>query len=113
MRVVDLVGPLFTADLGAAGVHHRDPQLVAATDVDQLAAEGNPLGKRRPGRFDHGGQVKGWNGLDLFLEGGQGGREGALGAAFFAEQLKGAGWHVCACGDLRHGIRVSGSCPLA
>ena len=25
-QLVDLVGPLFTADLGATGVHHRDPQ---------------------------------------------------------------------------------------
>jgi hypothetical protein len=84
-------------------MHNGDAQLVAPTDVDQLGGEGKAAGKGRPGRIDHGGQAKGWDGLHLLLKGGQGGREGALGAALFAEQLKGVGWHACACRGLRHG----------
>ncbi|MCS5690973.1 hypothetical protein NZK33_03125 [Cyanobium sp. FGCU-6] len=102
-QVVDLVGPLLAGDLCAAGVHHDDAQLVAAADVDQLGAEGNARGESWLGCFDHGSQIKGWNGLHLLLKGGQGGGERALGAAFFAEQLESVGWHACACGGLRHG----------
>jgi hypothetical protein len=77
---------------------------VAAADLDQLRAERDAGGESWPGCIDHGSQIMGWNGLHLFLEGGQGGGERSLSAALFTEQLESVGWHACACGGLRHGI---------